>query len=405
VGGVAGPAGVSGAAAGLRPSLPDGRLLDYDAHYRTHDVSAAQLWVDVRFLRELNRFPEVEQALIAFLKHHPKKAEPWMYLLLAIAYEIDGRDPAEARKAIAWAGYLARQQGDPYTLIQVADVMLLRGLDEVVVPRAGVEPIRAGALLDAAYDKAPHRAEPLWMSVLLAERSRDPERMGETAERLLALGWPGTDAQWRQELRRRVEAMARELESEGRGQEANRLLERLEAAWTRDLVVRLTWKGDAGLDLRVTEPLGAVATVTEPRTVFGGAVVMSGRGKRAESLYVCPRAFSGTYQVEVDVLYNAEEDPAREVVLEVIQHEGTAEEARQSYAIDLDKPKPITVALERGRRTRVLPFTAPTRIRVTPELAEETPREAGAVGTQRAAELLRAPDASTGVGAGTAPRR
>lgn len=379
--------------------------MDYDAHYRTHDVSAAQLWVDVKFLRELKRLPEVEQAIIAFLKHHPRKAEPWMYLLLATAYEIDGRDPAEARKSIAWAGYLARNQGDPYTLIQVADVMLLRELDEVPVPRAGVEPVRAGALLDAAYEKAPHRAEPLLMSLLLAERTRDPVRMAETAERLLALGWPGTDQEWREGVRRRVEAMARELESDGRGEEARRLTERFEASWTRDLVLRLTWKGDAGLDLRVAEPLGAVATVTEPRTVFGGAIVASGRGKRAESLYVCPRAFPGTYRVEIDVLYDAEDDPARDVTLEAIRHEGEPDEVRETIPIDLKATKPIEITLDRGRRTRVLPFTAPTRVQVTPELAEERPEQPRPDSAARAADLLRPPTRPAPGGDAVPPRR
>ena len=359
------------------PSLPQGAVVDYDQHYRTHDVSPAQLLYDVRFLRQLNRMGEVEQAIAAYLKYHGNRAESWMYSLLAVTYEVNNRSSVSVKTALGWAGFLARKQADPFTLIQVADMLILRDLSEIPLPNKQA-PIRTGELLDLAFEKAPYRYEPILLSMLLAEKTTDPIRMGKAAENLFSLGWPGYDEFWRSETRKRVEAMATKLQSEGKTEAANTLREKMQESEPRDLFLRLSWKGNAGLELNVSEPLGATATVAEPRTVFGGAIVKAGRGKHAESEYVCPFAFDGTYEVRVDVLYNDEKDPAREVVLDVFTHEGSENEEHQTLNVELKSSSPIKLSLQGGRRTKVLPFSPPSRIRLDIEELEASTNAASA---------------------------
>jgi hypothetical protein len=381
-------------------------ILNYDAHYKARDATPAQLMVDIDFLRKEKRFPEIEQAIQAYLRYHSKKAEPWMYLLLATAFEVDGRGDAKVREAVGWAGFLARRSGDPFTMIEVADVMLLRDAYEIALP-GGREPVSAGQLLDLAWEKAPYRAEPILLSILLAEETEDAERLITSVERLLALGWPGMDETWRTEAGKKVEALADKLQAAGKAEQASSLRDRLAKALQRDLFVRLTWAGDAGLDLVVDEPLGATAEVLAPRTVFGGSIVKSGRGKHPESVYVCPRGFDGEYKIRVESLYNSKEDPAKEVTLEVITHEGTPEERRRTFPVDLAKGEPVAIRLEGGHRTEVLPFSAPTRLVVVPEALRSpgasSPGQGEAVtvpppGAAEAADLLRS-------GGGAAPRR
>ena len=314
---------------------------------------------------------EVEQAIASYLKYHGTRAEPWMYLLLAVTYEVNGRSPESAKTALAWAGYLARRQKDPFTLIEVADILILRDISELPLPN-NQPPIRTGELLDLAHEKAPHRYEPILLSMLLAEKTNDPVRMASTADNLLSIGWPGYDELWRTETRKRVEAMALKLERAGKAEEASTLRAHLQSSEPRDLFLRLTWKGDAGLELRVKEPLGAQASVAEPRTVFGGSIIKAGRGKHAESEYVCPLGFEGNYEVQVDTLYNNPKDPAHDVTLEVITHEGSPDEKQESRAVNLNSTEPVTVTLQGGRRTKVLPFTAPTRLRMDIEEIEAT---------------------------------
>ncbi len=281
-------------------------------------------------------------------------------------------------------------------------MLLIRHIPEIAMPK-GFDPVRTGELLDMAIEKAPSRPEPVLMSIMLAEETHDPDRLGSTVEQLLSLGWPGVDEVWRKEARQKVEKMARELESEGRIEESKRLLDRLEKAEPRDVFLRLTWTGDAGLDLNVEEPLGASATAISPRTVYGGAVVKSGRGKNPESVYVCPLGFSGDYQVRIDILYNDQSNPVTKATLEIITHEGSADEKKETRQIPIPLSQPVIVHLENGRRQKVLPFEGRTVVRLVPEMEESPGAKPGASGhsapvigpeASEAADLLRVPGGS-----------
>src|SRR5262249_4335360 len=155
-------------------------------------------------------------------------------------------------------------------------------------------------------------------------KTKDPKRMGDAAEAMLALGWPnpGTgqenvDEQVRREVRKQVEALAKTLRDEGRSPEAEAMLARLAAAWTRAGHVRLSWEGTDDLDLLVEEPLGATAQLFKsPRTIFGGAIVTNGYGNHPEEIYTCPRGFDGTYTVRVDKVFQPTDNPAKTAQLE-----------------------------------------------------------------------------------------
>jgi hypothetical protein len=188
-----------------------------------------------------------------------------MYELMAVTLEINGRSKEQVQKSLGYAADLAVKARHPFDLTRVADSLHLAGLDR-----------RAGELIDLAASIDPGQARPLIMSVNLAQSLNDPGRMADAAERLLSLGWPGTDETWRAELRKQVEELAAKLQTAGRAEEAQTLLDRLAAAEPRDVVLRLQWQGDADLDLFVTEPLGAEASVLRPRTVFGGAILANG---------------------------------------------------------------------------------------------------------------------------------
>ena len=85
---------------------------------------------------------------------------------------------------------LAQRTHNPNHLVSVADKLFLKGQYD-----------RVGSLLDEAAAKVPHRAEPLVMSINLAQKTRDPKRMGDSIDRLLSLGWPGNDEYFRREAR------------------------------------------------------------------------------------------------------------------------------------------------------------------------------------------------------------
>ena len=188
---------------------------------------------------------------------------------------------------------MAQRSHNPNDLVRAADQLFLRGYLD-----------RVGALLDEATKKVPHNYFPLVMSINLAQKTHDANRMGDAIERLLSLGWPGNDEYLRRESHNQADRLASTLREEGRGAEADALLARLPAAEARDVFIRLSWDGDADYDLIVQEPLGAVAQVATPRTVFGGSIIKNGYGQHPEEVYVCPRGFDGDYTVRIASIYS-----------------------------------------------------------------------------------------------------
>jgi hypothetical protein len=320
------------------------------SYYKTHDESAGELATTVRLLEQSRRMLDVEAVLRGYLWNiGTKSAEAWMYRALALAMKINQRSPADVRTALNYAADIARRTHNPNDLVTVADTMMFMGqLD------------RVGALLDEAAAKVPHRNETLKMSVNLSLQQKDPVRMGDAIEKLLALGWPGEDDYIRADCRRVADLLAKSLREEGREPEATDLLGRLAASETRDVYIRLTWDGYADFDLAVDEPLGVTASYELPRTVFGGSVIKNGFGSHPEETYVCPRGFDGDYTVHIRTIWTDPQKPVVRLKLETIAHEGTAQEQKDVYTLAPEKlDKTFVVHLSGGRRKTVLPYIDP----------------------------------------------
>lgn len=343
----------SGSVVGVRPVAHVDPYAFWSEYYRKHDESAAQLRETLRLLNLSKKFTDVHAALTAYLTERRKNAEPWMYEALALAIEMTSGSPEDIRTALQYGADLAQRTHNPNHLVSVADLLFRKGYYE-----------RVGRLLDEAAARIPHRAEPLVMSLNLAQNTKDPKRMGDSIDALLALGWPGNDEYVRREARRQAEALAEKLKEDGRNRDADTLLARVTAAESRDVYVHLSWDGNADYDLEVEEPLGAKAQFSTPRTVFGGSIIKNGYGSHPDEVYVCPRGFDGDYTVRIVTVYADPENPPTRLTLESITHEGTANETKGTWTLDPRKPlvKPVVVPLKGGRRKTVLPFLSPGAI-------------------------------------------
>ncbi|WP_435019409.1 tetratricopeptide repeat protein [Tundrisphaera sp. TA3] len=329
----------------------------WKGYFEKSDEAPSQFFVTVAQLVQAKDFVNAEAAIKAYLNAHKKQAEPWMYEWLVKILEIRKRPDSEVKQALEYAAYLAKRNRNVNDLIRVADMMVLRKIDGSI--GEGATQTSTGELIDLAAEIAPTNAFPPMMSINLALRTKDPKRMMASTDQLLSLGWPGSDDQLRRDARKQVEALAKILRDEGQTDEADAMLARWPEIEARDLYLRLTWEGEADIDLTVAEPLGATASFNNPRTVFGGAIVKNGYGKHPEEVYVCPRAFAGDYTAKVDVIFNDPAKPVTEVTLEVIKHEGTPAEARETHRLKLSDLKPIVIHLEEGRRKVVLPYIPP----------------------------------------------
>ena len=65
--------------------------------------------------------------------------------------------------------------------------------------------------------------------------------------------------------------------------------------------------------------------------------------------------------IKIDTIYNNPAKPAAVARLEIIEHEGTAEEHKEVKTIKVGKTtaEPIKITLKGGRRKKVLPFVNP----------------------------------------------
>jgi hypothetical protein len=336
----------------VRPGAKADPYKFWDRFYSSKDdkkTDPEKLRETVRLLNQSRKFREVHAALLGYLKHHSGATEAWMYEALALAIELNQGPAGDIKKALEYAADRAQQTHNPNDLVSVADKLFLKGYYQ-----------RVGPLLDEAMQRVPHRFEPLAMSINLAQKTKDPLRMADSIERLLSLGWPGRDEYFRIESRNQADGLAKLLREDGRSADAELLLAKLVASEARDVVVRLTWDGEADFDLIVDEPLGATAKYETPRTVFGGSLISNGYGSHPEEIYVCPRAFDGDYRVAVSTIWTDPSKPVTRLTLETLTHEGTPQEKKQVYSLSPDGPgKPIVLTLKGGRRKVVLPYFDP----------------------------------------------
>jgi hypothetical protein len=352
--------------------LPSAHVEPYaywNDYFRKHDESAAQLRETLALLNRSGKFVEVHAALRGYLTQRPRNRESWMYVAYAIATEENKGRPEDVKTSLNYAADMAQRSHNPNDLVRAADQLFIRGYFD-----------RVGALLDEAAAKVPHRAEPLVMSINLAQKTKDPKRMAESIDSLLSLGWPGNDAYLRVEARKQAEQLAATLREDQRGAEADTLLASLPAAEARDVFIRLTWDGDADYDLVVEEPLGAQAQFSMPRTVFGGSILKNGYGSHPEETYACPRGFDGNYTVRIATIYTDPKKPPTRLTVQTITHEGTPQEHKDVFQLEPGDPKarPVVVKLTGGRRKTVLPFLSPTGVVESMTAVSTVPKKPGA---------------------------
>ncbi len=82
--------------------------------------------------------------------------------------------------------------------------------------------------------------------------------------------------------------------------DGQKLLDSVTGHRQRDLVIKLSWQGEADLDLKVKEPTGSVCWVLNPQTVGGGTLTGDAQSDPNSETYQAAEAFNGDYEVTVD---------------------------------------------------------------------------------------------------------
>jgi hypothetical protein len=220
---------------------------------------------------------------------------------------------------------------------------------------------RALKLLKRVSQIAPDLAEPYQLALTLGEQMGDLDAIEWSSLGILSKACTRDQKSFENDAMRLALSTLDSLKKQGKDKDVARFEKKLHAAMQRDLKVRVTWTGDADIDLMVEEPTGTVCSISTPRTISGGVLVgnsstvkqaRNGLGSFSEE-YVVPQGFAGTYRVMIKRVWG--QVTAGKVHVEVVSNFGTEHAVAKSETIPLgEKPALVILELKEGRRVEKL---------------------------------------------------
>ena len=224
---------------------------------------------------------------------------------------------------------------------------------------------RALAFCKQASLLEPNTPFPYSEALGYAEVSDDLNSMEWATSNLLKQDWAVNNEAIQKKAKNKLEAMAARLDDKNRGAESKKLRDTVEGQRRRDLVIKLSWEGQADLDLKVKEPTGSICWALNRKTVGGGTLVGDTLSDMNHETYMAAEAYSGEYQITVDRVWG--QPKYNKAQLTVIRNQGTAEEkVSPPMTVDLSQNKPIPIKLDGGRRTEAA-YVPPPASQQTPD--------------------------------------
>jgi tetratricopeptide (TPR) repeat protein len=318
----------------------------WNGYFRKQKADAAAVRETARQLMGKKRYDQVIAMNHAALRHGQPQA--WMYESLGIAMELDGRSKSEIERAVMSAADFSTSADE---LMYVAQYLSRLGLER-----------RAMLLYQQVAKVEPLRSEAYALGLRAAERSDDLAGIRWATIGILSQAWPSELAEIELTASRIAKATLQRLASEGKKAEHEAYLKQLQEAVVRDCVVKVSWTGDADVDVAVEEPSGTICSVSEPRTSGGGVKlgdVYATDAKSSEETseaYVCPKGFAGKYRVRIRRVWG--EVAGGKVTVDVYTHMRSGDMQHERQQLELsDKDAMVVFDLKKGRREEPLQAT------------------------------------------------
>ena len=330
-------------AAAVKTYLPqtDGAAKPADA--RDLALRLAQVRVSAAELGRAGKFDRAADLIAATIASG--HGESWMYESLALAMEAAGRPREDVDRALLSAADFA---SSPVDLMQLANYLARFGSD-----RQAIRLCRQITRMD------PANREAYALAMTVAARSDDAAALTWACPGVLAHEWPAGQQEIVTRAGRLAKATIESLEKGGRAAEATALRSAVDAALVRDVVIDLSWSGDADIDVLVEEPAGTVCSLSAPRSSSGGVLfgddeaAAPAQGATHRERYVATMAFPGEYRILVRRASG--KVAADTITAEMTIHRGTDREEtlRRQIRIGADD-QILSVNVPAGRRTEPL---------------------------------------------------
>ena len=218
--------------------------------------------------------------------------QTWMYQAYAISLKATGAPKQEVERALLSAVDFAEI---PEEILHVA-----ARLEDIGSHQAALRLCRDVARME------PFRREPYVLGLRLAKASDDLDGLKWACEGILSQAWPASFSSVLEEARLLSKSIHAELIEQGKTEEARAFSETLKRAASHDVVVRVSWTGDADIDLSVEEPAGTICSHISLSSAGGGTLLADANPGSAEDeegtiseTYLCPQGFSGQYRLLV----------------------------------------------------------------------------------------------------------
>jgi hypothetical protein len=297
-----------------------------------------------RELMKAEKFDHVIFLISAALRN--KQGQPWMYEALGLAMQADHRDSTEIERALMSAIDFT---DNPMDVMYIAHYMDKNGLKH-----------RALELFQQVAESDPYAAEPFVAGLRLAQELDDIDGIRWSTVGILSQAWPAEHIEIWNSAERESLATLERLKKENRKQEADEYQAQIDESLVRDCVVIVSWTGDADVDLFVEEPAGTICSFRNPRTTSGGILLGDAVAKKdvrksqgASEVYVCPKAFDGTYKIAVRRVWG--KLTADKVTVEMNWHYKTPQQRFQTKTLTLKEGDAVAAfELKDGRRQEPL---------------------------------------------------
>jgi hypothetical protein len=268
----------------------------WDNYFAESKADLAAVRQTVRELMGHRKFDDVIAMLRAALRNG--QPQPWMYEALALGLQarnaVAGTTTKEAKRELERTLMSAVDFADDVEDVLIAASFMAHvGLDE-----------RALSLFREVSQANPSRFEPYVQGLSAAKRLNDDDGIRWATVGIISHAWPNDKQKVYREAVRTAAAMLLRLKREDRLDEAKEIDAELSRALARDCIVKITWTGDADVDMSVEEPTGTLCSLQHPRSTGGGVLLgdsFSYDGakdvKGFSEFYVCPKGFEGQYRV------------------------------------------------------------------------------------------------------------
>ena len=324
------------------PRLDEGTPREVWQRYFVEQKPAPETIAQI--VRQLHEDRQYEHTIacieVALIEQPP---QPWMYEVLGRSMELAKRPKTDIERVI-----LSRID---FTAAVVPEMMISAaylkqlGLDE-----------RALAMYQQAARIAPTRPEPYLRGLQIARELNDTKGVEWGVAGVLTNVWlPGYPA-YHREAENIAAVVEETLRKAGKSSEADALKAAVVVAQQRDLMLKLTWTGNADLDLSVEEPNGGICSSENPWTTAGGACTHDGYGPKAANCfeeYINASALAGDYLARIRLIDG--DVVGRRATLTIRRYVGTPDETTKSMSINIDgKDKVVQLSLNDGRRQALL---------------------------------------------------